>query len=112
MAGLKRGGFRGGAGGAFKKGAPKKRAASDDEEDVPRAGKKSKGGEDETSAPVIPELKEDDQGDSYISVSFRFPGWIVPKLKCEAQRKRQATRHDQRIQGRAIDQYTRVLDQR
>jgi hypothetical protein len=76
MAGFKRGGFRGGAGGAYKKSYAKKRAASDDEEGAPQASKKTKGdsGEEEESTPFVPELKTDDDGQKYIGVSMRRRG--------------------------------------
>jgi hypothetical protein len=68
MAGFKRGGARGGG---FKKAgtSTKKRSSPDDGDDAPRASKKSKGDEEEDSMPVVPELKTDDSGEAYISVS-------------------------------------------
>ncbi|KAF2823036.1 PC4-domain-containing protein [Ophiobolus disseminans] len=70
MAGFKRGGFRGGASGAYKKGASKKRAGPDDEDSAPRASKKSKGDEEEEdSAPVVPELKADGEGCSFVGLN-------------------------------------------
>jgi hypothetical protein len=65
MAGFKRGGSVGSAGKTIKKARAKKRAASNDEDSPPRNTKKSKG-----EAPLAPELKEDDEGRSYIPVSF------------------------------------------
>jgi hypothetical protein len=94
MTRTKRGAFQGGARGGFKK-ATTKRAASDDEDDAPRATKKAKSDESEGSVPVVPELEEDDQGDAYISVRIRCSNAPKVKLTCEAQYKRQATRHDQ-----------------
>jgi hypothetical protein len=93
MAGFKRGGSRGGAGGAYKKSYAKKRAASDDEEGAPQASKKTKGdsGEDEDSAPFAPELKTDDDGQKYIGVSMqrydRTEDWLTRK-KLNASGKR------------------------
>jgi hypothetical protein len=74
MASYKRGGARGGS--TFKKPFTKKRSAPDadaDNENAPRASKKSKAEaeNDDESLPVVPELKTDDNGDAYISVSLR-----------------------------------------
>jgi hypothetical protein len=76
MASYKRGGARGGS--TFKKPFTKKRSAPDadadaDNEDAPRASKKSKAEaeNDDESLPVVPELKTDDNGDAYISVSVQ-----------------------------------------
>jgi hypothetical protein len=77
MAGFKRGGFRGGAGDAYKKSYTKKRAASDDEDGASQASKKTKGdnGDDDDSTPVVPELNIDDDGQKYINVRMRRFGW-------------------------------------
>ena len=73
MAGYKRGGARGGS--TFKRPFTKKRSAPDadaDNENAPRASKKSKAeAENDESLPVVPELKTDDNGDAYISVSVQ-----------------------------------------
>jgi hypothetical protein len=69
MAGFKRGGARGGS--TFKKSFPKKRSSPDaDDDSAPRASKKTKAGDDndDDSVPVVPELKTDDNGDTYIGV--------------------------------------------
>ncbi|KAL5120736.1 hypothetical protein ACEQ8H_001215 [Pleosporales sp. CAS-2024a] len=68
MAGFKRGGFRGG-GGASKKSFAKKRTASDDEDGTPRAGKKTKGDDEDTedATPIVPELKTNEDGEKFIS---------------------------------------------
>ena len=70
MAGFKRGGARGGS--TFKKTFTKKRSSPDaDDDNAPRASKKTKAGDDndDESIPVVPELKMDDNGDKYVSVS-------------------------------------------
>ena len=64
MAGFKRGGARG----SFKKGFTNKRSSPDEDDNAPRASKKAKGDEDEDLILVIPELKTDDNGDSFVSV--------------------------------------------
>jgi hypothetical protein len=73
MVGFKRGGFRGGASGAYKKSYTKKRAASDDEDGAAPTSKKNKGDEDEPedSTPFVPELKTNDDKEKYISVGMR-----------------------------------------
>lgn len=75
MAGFKRGGARGGS--AFKKTFPKKRSSPDaDDDNAARASKKTKAGDDndDDSVPVVPELKTDDNGDAYVSVSCTRKG--------------------------------------
>jgi hypothetical protein len=70
MAGFKRGGARGGSN--FKKTFTKKRSSPDaDNDNAPRASKKTKAGDDndDESIPVVLELKTDDNGDTYVSVS-------------------------------------------
>jgi hypothetical protein len=104
MAGFKRGAFRGGSGGAFKKGSAKKRAGSDDEDSALRASKKPKGDDEEESAPVMPELKTDDDGKQYVGVSARRSVQIRNTSNIhEAQYKRQTTHNRQRIQGQSTD---------
>ncbi|KAH8696967.1 transcriptional Coactivator p15-domain-containing protein [Phaeosphaeriaceae sp. PMI808] len=70
MAGFKRGGFRGGGGGTFKKGNAKKRVGSEDEEMSTRNTKKSKtDAEDDEPATAVPKLETDDEGRKYIALN-------------------------------------------
>ncbi|KAF3010845.1 hypothetical protein E8E13_008922 [Curvularia kusanoi] len=67
--GSKRGGFRGGNSGGFKKGYAKKRSA-DDEEDAPQS-KKSKGddNDEEDATPLVPQLQTDDDDNSFVALN-------------------------------------------
>lgn len=78
MAGFKRGGARGGG---FKKGFTKKRSSPEDDANAPRATKKAKGDEEDDSLPVIPELKTDDNGDTYVGVSCTIRHRLQEKKK-------------------------------
>ena len=71
MAGYKRGGFRGGNSGGFKKAFTKKRPA-EDEDDAPSASKKSRSNDEdeEDTAPFVPQLHTGCDNDPYIAVSF------------------------------------------
>lgn len=72
MAGFKRGGFRGGGAGAFKKGYAKRRSP-EDEEDAPHASKKSKGDDnqakEEDATSFAPKLGTDDEMNPFVAVS-------------------------------------------
>ena len=70
----KRGGFRGGHGGTFKKGfATKKRSSPDEDDSAPRTTKRAKDDDDEEEGTaVVPKLQTDDDGNQYIGVSHPF----------------------------------------
>lgn len=70
MAGFKRGGFRGGNSGGFKKSFNKKRPA-EDEDDAPSASKKSRSNDEdeEDTTPFVPQLHTEGDNDPYIAVS-------------------------------------------
>ena len=70
MAGFKRGGFRGGNSGGFKKSFNKKRPA-EDEDDAPSASKKSRSNDEdeEDTTPFVPQLHTEGYNDPYIAVS-------------------------------------------
>ncbi|RAR01457.1 PC4-like protein [Stemphylium lycopersici] len=65
-AGFKRGGARGGG---IKKAFTKKRSSPEDDDNAPCATKKAKGDEEDDSLPVVPELKTDDNGDTYVGLN-------------------------------------------
>lgn len=112
MAGFKRGGARGGG---IKKAFTKKRSSPEDDDNAPCATKKAKGDEEDDSLPVVPELKTDDNGDTYVGVSCAIGYRLQKREKIRVltrrlvKHQRQATCHCQRLQQEHTCQHPRIL---